>query len=85
MVEARLQVMDEGSLQQPIPLALQGSTVQSCTDSWERQHSIHALIDSGGMVLSYMKSVFCFIGLRFMGLSLFSTDVFLFELPQLVL
>ena len=46
-----MQVMDKGTFLQPIPMPVQGSSLQECGDSWERQHNIHALVDSGGMIL----------------------------------
>ena len=47
--------MKEGTLLQPIPMpvqcTVQGSSLQEFVDSWERQHTIHALVESGGMIL----------------------------------
>ena len=32
-------------------MPVQGSSLQECVDTWELQHNLHALVDSGGMIL----------------------------------
>ena len=44
----RAQVQDSGTLTAPLPMPLQGETLQACIDAWERQSSIHAIVRSVG-------------------------------------
>ena len=48
---AGIQVLDSGTLQAPLPVSLHGSALQDCLDNWERQHSIHAVAQTGGLIL----------------------------------
>ena len=48
---AGIQVLDSGTLQAPLPVSLHGSTLQDCLDNWERQHSTHAVAQTGGLIL----------------------------------
>ena len=43
-----VQVLDAGTLQAPLPIALHGTSLQDCIDNWERQRNIHA---TGGLLL----------------------------------
>ncbi|OLQ06432.1 hypothetical protein AK812_SmicGene10277 [Symbiodinium microadriaticum] len=48
-------VTDSGPLLAPLPIEVQGATLQAVIDSWSRQHSIHALTRHGGIVLLQLK------------------------------
>ena len=46
-----VQVLDAGTLQAPLPIALHGTSLQDCIDNWERQRNIHAIVNTGGLLL----------------------------------
>ncbi|CAE7385104.1 unnamed protein product, partial [Symbiodinium sp. CCMP2456] len=44
-------LVDEGSLQLPIPMDLQGSTIEEIIHKWHEQHSIHAISRHAGIII----------------------------------
>ena len=55
-------VTDSGPLLAPLPIEVQGTTLQDAIDRWSMQHSIHALTRHSGIVLLQLKRYYFHAG-----------------------